>query len=805
MIELLHVSKKYGNKPAVNDLHLTIGAGEMFAFLGPNGAGKTTTIKMMCGLLFPTTGVIRIAGYDLETQGQDARQQISYVPDTPFLYEKLTGREVLRFVAEMYRMPRGHANVRIAEMIELFNLYTFIDDLTQNYSHGMRQRTVFASALLHEPQVLIVDEPTVGLDPRSIRLLKDVLRNETKRGATVFLSTHSLDIAQELSDRIGVINQGKLIGCGTLDELRRHADHNGTLEEVFLKMTDEEEAGLRAGDRRGTRLFVGRSLKIKHLPSSTVGRGAGGEGDEVPSTPCPLGNIRRPGLAPGALVGREGGELAAWRFSMTMTPMTPAPSLLFQNLRWVLFRNSMTILLTQSWVRVITIGYCCALIWGSLFALSWYGFHDLKVRWNFPLEGTLIETVLDIFFFLLTVLLIFSSGIILYSSLFVGAEAEFLLASPVPDDRIFAYKFQSAVAFSSWAFVLVGSPVLLAYGLEVSGGAPWYYYAVLPLFFLGFLLIPGSLGALACLLIVNLVPRYRKQIIIGFLLVLLFICLPLYAVWWYQESKELGFSPRTWFESLLNEMTYLGGRLSPFHWMSRGLRYAALGRPDQMGYNLGLVWSYGLFTYLATVWIARKLYRRGFNRLASGGALRKRYGGHWLDEASLPRPVLSRSADANAHRQGLPHLPPRSRSMGPGSHFPRHRQPLFRQHAPLLRAGHRPQLQELHQPADVDFDFVFDVRLHRPIHLSDAEPRRAQVLDSRPVASGSRPADDRQVRLLVARLFRRRRIADRVCQSDARHAVADRGRSYGDDRHSRAGDERVERRPGRRHAELPRD
>jgi ABC-2 type transport system ATP-binding protein len=242
MIELIHVSKKYGTKVAVNDLHLTIHAGEMFAFLGPNGAGKTTTIKMMCGLLFPTTGAIRIAGFDLERQGQDARQHISYVPDTPFLYEKLTGREMLHFIAEMYQMPQDHALRRIDKMIELFNLFTFIDDLTQNYSHGMRQRTVFAAALLHEPQVLIVDEPTVGLDPRSIRLLKDVLRDETKRGATVFLSTHSLDIAQELSDRIGVINQGKLIGCGTLDELRRQSDHNGSLEEVFLKMTEEEEA-----------------------------------------------------------------------------------------------------------------------------------------------------------------------------------------------------------------------------------------------------------------------------------------------------------------------------------------------------------------------------------------------------------------------------------------------------------------------------------------------------------------------------------------------------------------------------------
>ena len=307
-----------------------------------------------------------------------------------------------------------------------------------------------------------------------------------------------------------------------------------------------------------------------------------------------------------------------------------SPALLFQHLRWRLFRNSMTILLSQSWWRIVTIGYVCALIWAFLFTVSWYGFHDLKTRWNFPLEGNLLEFLFDFFFFVLTVLLIFSTGIILYSSLFAGAESQFLMASPIPDDHIFSYKFQGAVAFSSWAFVLVGSPVLLAYGMEVSDGAPWYYYAVLPFFFLGFLLIPGSLGGLACLLVVNLLPRHRRHFLIGIGIALVIGGI-LWLATWGRQAKELGFGTRTWFESLLNEMTYLSGRLIPFHWMSRGLRYAALGRPDLMGYNLGLVWSYGLFTYLVTVWIARKLYRRGFNRLASGGALRKRYGGHWLD------------------------------------------------------------------------------------------------------------------------------------------------------------------------------
>jgi ABC-2 type transport system ATP-binding protein len=239
MIQLEQVTKKFGAKVAVDNLSLTIERGELFAFLGPNGAGKTTTIKLMCGLLFPTAGTIRVAGFNLKDQGEKARRLISYVPDQPFLYEKLTGREILQFIADMYGMERRHAQKRIAEMIAVFGLTDFVDDLTEQYSHGMRQRTVFASALLHEPEVLIVDEPTVGLDPRSVRLLKDLLRQEVAKGVTVFLSTHSLDIAQELAGRIGVVGLGKLIGCGTLDTLRHQAAMDGSLEEVFLKLTEE--------------------------------------------------------------------------------------------------------------------------------------------------------------------------------------------------------------------------------------------------------------------------------------------------------------------------------------------------------------------------------------------------------------------------------------------------------------------------------------------------------------------------------------------------------------------------------------
>jgi ABC-2 type transport system ATP-binding protein len=239
MIELRNVSKRYGPKTAVVGLNLKIEAGELFAFLGPNGAGKTTTIKMICGLLFPTEGEVFVGGFDVVRDGDRARELLSYVPDQPYLYDKLSGREFLQFIAELYGLGKDVAERRIGEMIDLFNLHDFVDDLSERYSHGMRQRTVFAAALVHEPKVLIVDEPTVGLDPRSIRLLKDLLRKEANRGTAVFLSTHSLDIAQELADRIGIVDHGRLITCGTLATLRKQAALDGSLEDVFLKLTEE--------------------------------------------------------------------------------------------------------------------------------------------------------------------------------------------------------------------------------------------------------------------------------------------------------------------------------------------------------------------------------------------------------------------------------------------------------------------------------------------------------------------------------------------------------------------------------------
>jgi ABC-2 type transport system permease protein len=306
-----------------------------------------------------------------------------------------------------------------------------------------------------------------------------------------------------------------------------------------------------------------------------------------------------------------------------------SPTLLFQKLRGTLLRNAVRHLLAHSLARLLSMLACSVLIWGLLFGLSWAGLHEVRVRGEIDLDLRVIELVLDVMFFVLSVMLTFSTGIILYSSLFASDESLFLMASPIPDDHVFAYKLQGGIAFSSWAFVLLGSPILIAFGLEIGDGAPWYYYAVMPLFFLGFILMPGSLGALGCMLLVNLVPRQRRQIFIGIL-----VLTAMAAVAWIfsqlRQVPQTGIS-RTWFEDVLGDLAIFGGRWVPFHWIARGLKMSALGRPVEMLYYLALIWGNGLFAYLATLWLARHLYRRGLNRAASGGTLRRRYGGAWLD------------------------------------------------------------------------------------------------------------------------------------------------------------------------------
>jgi ABC-2 type transport system ATP-binding protein len=238
MIELRNLSKRYGKFTAVDRISLTIPPGELYGLLGPNGAGKTTTMRMIAGILQPTAGQVLIAGIDVATHPIEAKRRLGFIPDRPFVYDKLTGAEFMRFVAGLYGQSGGEIEDRIDELLELFELLPWRSELTESYSHGMRQKLIIASALLHRPEVIVVDEPMVGLDPRSARLLKDLLREFASRGGTVLLSTHTLEIAEAMCDRIAIVHGGRIAAAGTMAELRAQtALGDASLEELFLKLT----------------------------------------------------------------------------------------------------------------------------------------------------------------------------------------------------------------------------------------------------------------------------------------------------------------------------------------------------------------------------------------------------------------------------------------------------------------------------------------------------------------------------------------------------------------------------------------
>lgn len=239
MIKLNNVTKVYRGFRAVDNLNLQIKKGVVFGFLGPNGAGKTTTIKMMAGVLKPTEGQILIDGIDIDHDPSEAKRRIGFVPDQPFVYEKLTGREFLQFVAGLYGLNHSQSlNGNMTQLLELFELSHWSDELIESFSHGMKQRLIMCSALLHEPKVIVVDEPMVGLDPRAARLVKDIFRDQAQKGRTIFMSTHSLEVAQEVCQEIAIIQAGKIIATGTAEDLKRQAGVGGNLENIFLKLTE---------------------------------------------------------------------------------------------------------------------------------------------------------------------------------------------------------------------------------------------------------------------------------------------------------------------------------------------------------------------------------------------------------------------------------------------------------------------------------------------------------------------------------------------------------------------------------------
>ncbi len=242
MISIRGLSKHFGDLHAVEGLDLEIAQGEFFAFLGPNGAGKTTTIKMLAGLLKPTGGSALVGGFDIQKEPEKAKAQLAYVPDFPFTYDKLTCMEFMHFVGDIFAIAPEDIESRTEALFDKLHLQDYRHELTENLSHGTRQRLVISSALLHEPRVLIIDEPMVGLDPMHARIVKDEFRARATAGMTIFLSTHQLAVAEELADRIGIIHQGRLIALGTVEQLRANSDDKGALESVFLSLVDAEES-----------------------------------------------------------------------------------------------------------------------------------------------------------------------------------------------------------------------------------------------------------------------------------------------------------------------------------------------------------------------------------------------------------------------------------------------------------------------------------------------------------------------------------------------------------------------------------
>ena len=239
MIEFINLVKKFGDLVAVNDVTLTVPRGEFFAMLGPNAAGKTTTLKILAGLMKPTSGVARVCGFDMQLQPLEARRRIAYVPDFPFLYDKLTAWEFFRFTGQLFQMDDAGIEANAQELVARFHLDEFVNHPLEGLSHGTRQRVAIVSALLHDPEVFVIDEPMVGLDPQHARVVKDVLKERSRQGMTVLVSTHQLSVAEEMADRIGIIHNGRLIAVGNRDELRKQSGSSGQLEEIFLSLTAE--------------------------------------------------------------------------------------------------------------------------------------------------------------------------------------------------------------------------------------------------------------------------------------------------------------------------------------------------------------------------------------------------------------------------------------------------------------------------------------------------------------------------------------------------------------------------------------
>ena len=242
MIKFENLTKIYRGLRAVDNINLMVPQGTVFGFIGPNGAGKTTTIKMMVGVLRPTKGTIIINGMDIAKEPTKIKGVIGFIPDRPFLYEKLSGLEFLKFKAGLYGISKNSIDARISNLLTIFDLSDWANELIESYSHGMKQRLIIAAAIMHDPKLIVVDEPMVGLDPKGAKLVKKIFVERAGKGSTVFMSTHTLSLAQEICERIAIVDKGRILACGTYEDLKRQADTEENLESIFLRLTGGDEA-----------------------------------------------------------------------------------------------------------------------------------------------------------------------------------------------------------------------------------------------------------------------------------------------------------------------------------------------------------------------------------------------------------------------------------------------------------------------------------------------------------------------------------------------------------------------------------
>ena len=552
--------KQYGQFTAVDDITLEVTPGQVFGILGPNGAGKTTTLRMITGMIEPSAGEIAIAGHRMSQEPRQAKALTGFIPDRPYVYDKLTAFEYLRFIAGLYHMDKKAAAERMRELLGLFELGEWGDSLIESFSHGMKQRLVFAGALLPEPKLLVVDEPMVGLDPKGHRLIKDLfVRLTQQEGMTILLSTHTLEVAEEVCEQIAIVNHGQIVARGTLAELReRSGQGEGSLEQVFLKLTQEEEAerAARVAHRFGRDDAEGRRRDDGHGGGSMIGELIGAKLRVV------KGNITS---------SQEGRHRA---------PLFIGLSAIFAVM---LFRGAL-----------------------------WLVQEALQIQ---PVGELLVQKLISIAFLIFLGLLIFSNIVSAFSTFYLADDMEFLMGHPISSDALFGSRFLEAMTQSSWVIVLFGMPTFVALGVGL--GASWGYYGMLLAVFLPFVAIPTGVATLIALAVTNLLVASRMRDAAMFMGLMGFALL-FGLIRWMQPEKLL--NPES-FDSIGEMIQLLStpqASFLPSDWAVNVLTPLLFQQRQFDWWSLGLLYTTPLALFFLSAWAHRRGFFHGYSRVQEG-------------------------------------------------------------------------------------------------------------------------------------------------------------------------------------------